>query len=62
MHRRLTMRQHLVLDAPGGAALFGAGLMMRRQGPAERALLMVAGLSEFAVAAYRAPVRRRGAA
>lgn len=47
----LTMRQHLVLDALGGAALFGAGLMMRRQASADRALLMAAGLAELAVVA-----------
>ena len=48
----LTMRQHLALDAVGGAALFGAGLLMRCHTPAERTLLVVAGLSELAVAAY----------
>jgi hypothetical protein len=47
----LTMRQHLVLDALGAAALCGAGLLMRRQRPGERALLVAVGLSELAVVA-----------
>lgn len=49
---RLTMRQHLALDVLGGAALCGAGLLMRRRRPGERALLVAAGLSELAVAAW----------
>jgi hypothetical protein len=47
----LTMRQHLALDALGGAALCGAGLLMRRQPSGARALLVAAGLSELAVVA-----------
>ncbi len=49
---RLTMRQHLALDVLSGAALCGAGLLMRRRRPGERALLVAAGLSELAVAAW----------
>ena len=48
---RITMRQHLALDAAGGAALCGAGLLMRREPEAARALLVAAGLAELAVAA-----------
>jgi len=48
---RLTMRQHLALDALGGAALCGAGLLMRREPWLARALLVAAGLSELAVVA-----------
>lgn len=51
LRAQLTMRQHLALDALGGAALCGAGLLMRRQRPAERAFLVAAGLSELAVVA-----------
>jgi hypothetical protein len=47
----LTMRQHLVLDAFSAVALCGAGLLMRRQRPGERALLIAVGLSELAVVA-----------
>jgi len=39
---RLTMRQHLMLDVLGATALCGAGLLMRRQPPAHRALLVAA--------------------
>ncbi len=48
----LTMRQHLALDAIGGAALFGAGMLMHRQPTGARGFLMAAGLSELAVAAF----------
>ncbi len=48
---RLTMRQHLALDAAGGAALCCAGLLMRRQPAGARALLVALGLSELAVVA-----------
>ena len=48
---RLTMRQHLGLDALGGAALLGAGLLMRRQPGEARALLVGLGLAELAVVA-----------
>lgn len=48
---RLTMHQHLALDAAGGAALCGAGLLMRRQPVGARALLIALGLSELAVVA-----------
>jgi hypothetical protein len=48
---RLTMRQHLVLDALGGAVLCGAGLAMRRQPGEARALLVGIGLLELGVVA-----------
>jgi len=57
---RLTMRQHLALDALGGAALCGAGLLMRREHPAARGLLIAAGLSELAVVALSSSTPRRG--
>ncbi|MGI4795972.1 MAG: DUF4336 domain-containing protein [Janthinobacterium lividum] len=48
----LTMRQHLALDVFGGAAVVGAGLLMRRQPWRARALLVATGLSELAVVAF----------
>ncbi|SDD25845.1 DUF4336 domain-containing protein [Belnapia rosea] len=48
---RLTMRQHLGLDALGGAALVGAGLAMRDEPGEARALLIGLGLAELAVVA-----------
>jgi hypothetical protein len=48
---RLTMRQHLGLDALGGVALLGAGLVMRRQPAGARTLLIGLGLTELAVVA-----------
>jgi len=48
---RLTMRQHLALDALGGAALCGAGLLLRREPKAARAVLIAAGLTELLVVA-----------
>jgi hypothetical protein len=54
---RLTMRQHLALDALGGAALCGAGLAMRRQPNGARALLVALGLSELAVVALSSTER-----
>ncbi len=48
---RVTMRQHLALDALGGMALCSAGLLMRRQPAGARALLLAFGLSELAVVA-----------
>ena len=51
LRARLTMRQHLALDALSGAALCAAGLLMRRRRPGERALLIGVGLSELAVVA-----------
>jgi hypothetical protein len=49
------MRQHLALDALGGAALCGAGLLMRRQPTGARAFLLAAGLAELAVVALSSP-------
>jgi Domain of unknown function (DUF4336) len=51
----LTMRQHLVLDALGGAAILAAGLAMRNVTSRERALLVGAGLSELAIVAFSSP-------
>ncbi len=48
---RLSMQQHLALDALGGAALCGAALLLRRQPSGARWLLAAAGLSELAVVA-----------
>ncbi|WP_204848281.1 DUF4336 domain-containing protein [Rhodopila globiformis] len=47
----LTMRQHLVLDALGGAAILAAGLALRNVTSRERALLVATGLSELAIVA-----------
>ena len=47
----LTMRQHLVLDATVAGALVAAGFLLRRAPPAERALLIGAGLAEAAIIA-----------
>lgn len=49
---RLSMRQHLALDSAGAIALIGAGLLMRRPPPRERALLVGIGLAELAVVAF----------
>ncbi|HEY8613929.1 MAG TPA: DUF4336 domain-containing protein [Roseomonas sp.] len=58
----LSMRQHLALDALGGAALLGTGLAMRRESDETRALLIGIGLAELAVVALSstAPVRGPG--
>ncbi len=47
----LTMRQHLMLDALGGLALCAAGLAMRCQPAAQRALLVTSGLAELGIVA-----------
>ncbi len=46
------MRTHLLLDAAGGAALCGAGLLMRGQPAGSRALLLAMGVSELLVTAF----------
>ena len=58
----LSMRQHLALDAMGGAALVGAGIAMRKEASATRVLLVGIGLAELAVVAFSsgAPVRGPG--
>lgn len=56
----LSMRQHLALDALGAAALLGAGLALRRQSPATRALLLAAGLAECVLVAASDPVPELG--
>ncbi len=43
----LTMRRHLAFDVAEGLALFGAGLLMRRQPPASRAILAGYGLAQL---------------
>ena len=48
---RLTMRQHLALDALGGAGFCAAAILMRRQPIGARALLFGLGLGELAVVA-----------
>ncbi len=44
---RLSMRQHLALDAAGALAICSAGLLMRRQPWGQRALLVTLGLAEL---------------
>ena len=58
----VSMSQHLALDAIGGAALVGAGVRMRHESDATRALLVGVGLAELAVVAFssNAPVRGPG--
>jgi hypothetical protein len=56
----ITMGQHLALDALGGAALVGAGLLMRRQSPGVRAALVAAGLAELAVVSISSARPRSG--
>ena len=56
----LSMRQHLALDAMGGAALIGAGLSLRREAEADRALLVGLGLVELGVVALSGSQPRRG--
>lgn len=58
----LSMRRHLLLDAAGGAALAGAGLLMRRQPAGVRAGLVAGGLAELAVVALSSsePVKGPG--
>ena len=56
----LSMRQHLALDTAGGAALLGAGLLMRRQPDGARALLVGLGIAELAVTALSSAAPRRG--
>jgi hypothetical protein len=59
---RLTMRQHLALDALGGIALCAAGVAMRRQPGGARALLVGAGLAELAVVALTSTEPGKGTA
>lgn len=56
----LTMRQHLALDTVGGAALLLAGLAMRRQPDAVRALLVGIGITELVVTALSSASPRQG--
>jgi hypothetical protein len=55
----LSMRQHLMLDVLGGAALLGTGLATRRS-DGTRALLIGAGLAELAVVALSSTTPVRG--
>ncbi len=43
----VNMRRHLAFDVAEGLVLLGAGLMMRRQPPASRAILAGYGLAQF---------------
>ena len=43
----ISMRQHLKLDVAEGILLAAAGLLMRRQPPASRAILTFYGLAQF---------------
>ncbi len=56
----LTMRQHLLFDGIGGAALVTAGVLMRRQRPDARWLLIAAGASELAVVALSSATAASG--
>jgi len=56
----LSMRQHLALDAIGGAALVAAGLAMQRQSDATRALLVGIGVTELVVTALSSSAPRQG--
>lgn len=56
----LSMRQHLMLDTAGGVALLVAGLAMRRQPDAARALLVGIGITELAVTALSSASPRQG--
>jgi hypothetical protein len=56
----ISMPQHLALDALGGAALIGAGLLMHRQSTAARAGLLAAGLAELAVVSVSSSRPRSG--
>ncbi len=56
----VTMRQHLALDAAGGAALVAIGLAMRDARAQDRAFLALAGLAEFAVVALSDSQPRSG--
>jgi hypothetical protein len=57
---RISMQQHLVLDALGGAAILGAGLLMRDQPRGIRAALVAIGLVELAVVSASSAQPRRG--
>ena len=57
---RIGMRAHLALDVLGGMALCAAGVAMKRQPPAARALLVGAGVSELLVAALSERRAERG--
>ena len=47
--RWVSMRRHLEFDVAWGALLFGAALAMRREPPAERAVLAFYGLAQLAL-------------
>ena len=51
MRPSLSMRQHLALDAAGGAGLCAAGLLIRDLTPKSRLFLVAAGLAELGVVA-----------
>lgn len=59
---RVSMRRHLALDVAEGLLLCGAGLMMRKQPPASRAILAAYGLGQFllGLSTSPTPVRRPG--
>ncbi|MCG7361795.1 DUF4336 domain-containing protein [Roseomonas sp. ACRSG] len=59
-HPGVSMQQHLLLDALGGAAICAAGLMMRDQPPKMRAALIGIGLAELAVVAASSAHPRSG--
>ena len=60
--RWVSMRRHLALDVAEGLLLCGAGLAMRRQPPASRAILAAYGLGQFVLGltTSRTPGKRPG--
>lgn len=58
----VSMRRHLALDVAEGLILCGAGLAMRRQPAASRAVLVAYGLGQFVLglSTSRTPVKRPG--
>jgi len=63
VYRKLPMPAHLALDASSGIALLAVARTARgyRNGPLDRALPLLAGLSEIAAAALTEPTPRTGA-
>ena len=53
------MRQHLVLDAAGAAALFASGIRLRRLPPAMRLMPLATGMAEGVVVACSSATPRR---
>lgn len=54
------VRRHLEFDTAGGLLLFGAGIAMRRQRPAPRAILAFYGLAQFVLGLSTAETAKSG--